>query len=157
MRARTTFAALLIALIGCGAIASSADAAYYAMSREIDAPRQQFLRFGITVQHGYIERLEARLPKGCEGSGRGPHDLDFDDLHIRIQSDGRFRRNRGETSSRWGTAFFGLEGRVVGRRLTARFGQWTKEESYPEYFSCWTGRSYDDPWVRFVAHRQPRP
>ena len=153
---RSTLIAL-IALVAA-AVPGVAGAAYYADRREATGPGRSDLHIEITTRGRFVTGIVGVAPahcRGTDGRARGIR-FGFTGIRARIRSDGRFRWTI-EQSDDGNTGFDGLIGRVThgGKRIRARFA--SRFNDVPEGITCWTGASFKDPWVRFVAQRQRRP
>ena len=156
MRTKLTLAIGLIALLGFGAVPAQADAAYYAASR-VTADKPNF-HIDLTVRGNRITEINLRASQRCAYPNpdhaaavwRGGFDRP-----IRIRANGRFRKVYRFSGAEYFSSA-GILGRVSGNRIVG-FVHSRVFDNLAGQSKCWTGRSWRDPWVRFVARRQRRP
>ena len=144
----------LLALIATLALAGTASGAFYAGTREASRPDSVALHIEVTVRNGFIKRIRGTAPQYCRGFNSTGLHFDYPGLDVRIQPDGHFRFVERQRLGGGIRTFDALIGRISGNRLRGRFGSRSTLRS--QGISCWTGRSYEDPWMRIVARRRQR-
>lgn len=152
IRLRHKGAVLLSAFVLAGAVAPAASGKVY------EAQRTGF-SIKVRVQAGQVTDAAVRFTRHCAGpAGVSTFHADqrFGEINARIDpSTGRFQRH--VTSQAGATQTTGLRGRVRSDRLTGEFSR-TTDYNPGRDLRCYSGSSFEDPWVRFVARpRAPHP
>jgi len=150
-----------IAALGLGGIACALAMASFAHGAFYKEVRENNIRFGIRTTTHRVVHLHIRTPWRCP-KREGQETVEVDKkVSLRIGPRGRFtwfeeysldaRTDRKYEAIR-------LVGRIHGSRLTGRFRYryWIAPGGFLYHDVCYTGRSWKDSWIRFVAN-QVRP
>jgi len=104
-----------------------------------------------------ITRLGLEAPVNCEAKGAviavglflGQPEMEPFSIPIKGKRKFYFQRK----TSIYGKRTTRLVGRVQKDRIVGRWSQTLYDED--SFSTCWTGKSRNDPWVRFSAKRVP--
>ena len=146
----TTLIVLASLLIGS---ASAGAAVEYQAKRpglEVDLEVHQGGKLWGTTHLGYSAITCTLFKHRSATAGWGP---------LQLNSEGRFFSARRRNSANGNFSTFGLkgerrDGKIYGKTMYRGRIQYGRNED--AHYRCWSGKSWKDPWVRFVARRQRR-
>jgi hypothetical protein len=154
--AMSAAAFLAVSMLGLSAV-DSAGAAHYQVKYGT------YSAYDFRTNGSSITRIRLNSPTTCadEGSfsavGIALGRPESGPIRVHIRRNGKFNFV-WKSNNRFGWSVVKLRGRVLENRIRGSWSYVAFSDSYDiDPTTCWTGRSRDNPWVRFSAKRVRHP